>query len=37
MKTSVLGISISEWYTTKMAFTAQQVDNAKEMNMNYVS
>ena len=36
-KASVVGLSINECYTTKMASSAQQVDNTKGRNMNYVS
>ena len=35
--TSVVGLSINKFYITKMAFTAQQVDDMYGRNMNYVS
>ena len=36
-KDLAFGLSINECYITKMASTAQQLDNTKGRNMNYVS
>ena len=35
IRTSVFGLSINEYYVTKMVSTAQQVDNTKGKNVNY--
>ena len=34
--TSVFGLNINECYITKMSSIAQQVNDMKETNMNYV-
>ena len=37
IRRSVFGVSINKCYITKMAPTAQEVDNTKRRDMNYVS
>ena len=32
-----VGLSITEWYIAKMVSTAQQADDTKGRNMNYMS